>query len=113
MVDDGLPTGTATPFDAARTSGRSRRTRKGRGGAGWCAAARLDDMFTDADLAYRPISSLLRRGDRGWVRRGDRHHHHADTDTLADSGAVRESVVNMATSLMLLGTITPSAGAFR
>ena len=73
----------------------SRRTWKGRGGAGWCARRPGRTIaFTDADLAYSPhqLASFVEAIEGGYdVAIGNRHH--ADTDTLGhlSSALVRES----------------------
>ena len=74
----------------------SRRTLKGRGGAGWCARRpRPDDcVHRCRSRLLAPSARFVRRGDRGWVRRGDRQpsprrHRHAGRHLR--SALVRES----------------------
>ncbi len=111
VVDDGSPDGTA---DAARRAGADQVVVQpqnlGKGAAvraGVLAARGRTIAFTDADLAYSPhqLVSFVKAIEGGYdVAIGNRHH--ADTDTLAGTSAVRSfgsRVVNMATSLMLLG----------
>lgn len=111
VVDDGSPDGTA---DAARRAGADlvvvQPQNLGKGAAvraGVLAAHGRTIAFTDADLAYSPhqLASFVEAIEGGYdVAIGNRHH--ADTDTLAGTSAVRSfgsRVVNMATSLMLLG----------
>lgn len=111
VVDDGSPDGTA---EAARRAGADQVVVQpqnlGKGAAvraGVLAARGRTIAFTDADLAYSPhqLVSFVKAIEGGYdVAIGNRHH--ADTDTLAGTSAVRSfgsRVVNMATSLMLLG----------
>jgi dolichyl-phosphate beta-glucosyltransferase len=111
VVDDGSPDGTA---DAARRAGADQVVVQpqnlGKGAAvraGVLAARGRTIAFTDADLAYSPhqLVSFVKAIEGGYdVAIGNRHH--ADTDTVAGTSAVRSfgsRVVNMATSLMLLG----------
>ena len=111
VVDDGSPDGTA---DAARRAGADQVVvqpqNQGKGAAvraGVLAARGRTVAFTDADLAYSPhqLVAFVEAIEGGYdVAIGNRHH--ADTDTLVGTSAVRSfgsRVVNMATSLMLLG----------
>lgn len=111
VVDDGSPDGTA---DAARRAGADQVVvqpqNHGKGAAvraGVLAARGRTVAFTDADLAYSPhqLVAFVEAIEGGYdVAIGNRHH--ADTDTLVGTSAVRSfgsRVVNMATSLMLLG----------
>ncbi len=111
VVDDGSPDGTA---DAARRAGADQVVvqpqNHGKGAAvraGVLAARGRTIAFTDADLAYSPhqLVAFVEAIEGGYdVAIGNRHH--ADTDTLVGTSAVRSfgsRVVNMATSLMLLG----------
>ncbi len=111
VVDDGSPDGTA---DAARRAGADQvgvqPQNPGTGAAvraGVLAARGRTIAFTDADLAYSPhqLVAFVEAIAGGYdVAIGNRHH--ADTDTLVGTSAVRSfgsRVVNMATSLMLLG----------
>ncbi len=111
VVDDGSPDGTA---DAARLAGADQVVvlpeNQGKGAAvraGVLPARGRTIAFTDADLAYSPhqLVSFVEAIEGGCdVAIGNRHH--ADTDTLVGTSAVRSfgsRVVNMATSLMLLG----------
>ena len=111
VVDDGSPDGTA---DAARRAGADQVVvqpqNHGKGAAvraGVLAARGWTIAFTDADLAYSPhqLVAFVEAIEGGYdVAIGNRHH--ADTDTLVGTSAVRSfgsRVVNMATSLMLLG----------
>ena len=111
VVDDGSPDGTA---DAARRAGADQVVvqpqNHGKGAAvraGVLAARGRTIAFTDADLAYPPhqLVAFVEAIEGGYdVAIGNRHH--ADTDTLVGTSAVRSfgsRVVNMATSLMLLG----------
>ena len=111
VVDDGPPDGTA---DAARRAGADQVVvqpqNHGKGAAvraGVLAARGRTIAFTDADLAYSPhqLVAFVEAIEGGYdVAIGNRHH--ADTDTLVGTSAVRSfgsRVVNMATSLMLLG----------
>ena len=111
VVDDGSPDGTA---DAARRAGADlvvvQPQNHGKGAAvraGVLAARGRTIAFTDADLAYSPhqLVAFVEAIEGGYdVAIGNRHH--ADTDTLVGTSAVRSfgsRVVNMATSLMLLG----------
>ena len=109
VVDDGSPDGTA---DAAqRRCGPGGRAAAEPGKGARCglvcsppAAGRLRSPMPISPT--RPISSFVRRGDRGWYDVAIGNRHHADTDTLAGTSGVRSfgsRVVNMATSLMLLG----------
>jgi len=111
VVDDGSPDGTA---DAARSAGADQVVvqpqNRGKGAAvraGVLAARGRTIAFTDADLAYSPhqLVSFVEAIERGYdMAIGNRHH--AETDTLVGTSAVRSfgsRVVNMATNLMLLG----------
>jgi len=111
VVDDGSPDGTA---DAARRAGADQVVvqpqNHGKGAAvraGVLAARGRTVAFTDADLAYSPhqLVAFVEAIEGGYdVAIGNRHH--ADADTLVGTSAVRSfgsRVVNMATSLMLLG----------
>ena len=111
VVDDGSPDGTA---DAARRAGADQVVvqpqNHGKGAAvraGVLAARGRTIAFTDADLAYSPhqLVAFVEAIEGGYdVAIGNRHH--AETDTLVGTSAVRSfgsRVVNMATSLMLLG----------
>ena len=72
-----------------------------------CSPPGAGRSVTDADLAYSPhqLVAFVEAIEGGYdVAIGNRHH--ADTDTLVGTSAVRSfgsRVVNMATSLMLLG----------
>jgi len=111
VVDDGSPDGTA---DAARRAGADlvvvQPQNHGKGAAvraGVLAARGRTIAFTDADLAYSPhqLVAFVEAIEGGYdVAIGNRHH--ADTDTMVGTSSVRSfgsRVVNMATSLMLLG----------
>ena len=111
VVDDGSPDGTA---DAARRAGADQVVvqpqNHGKGAAvraGVLAARGRTIAFTDADLAYSPhqLVAFVEAIEGGYdVAIGNRHH--ADTDTMVGTSSVRSfgsRVVNMATSLMLLG----------
>jgi len=111
VVDDGSPDGTA---DAARRAGADlvvvQPQNHGTGAAvraGVLAARGRTIAFTDADLAYSPhqLVAFVEAIEGGYdVAIGNRHH--ADTDTMVGTSSVRSfgsRVVNMATSLMLLG----------
>ena len=85
----------------------SRRTWKGAAVRAGVLAARPDDcVHRCRSRLLAPSARFVRRGDRGWVRRGDRQpsprrHRHAGWHLRVRSFGSR--VVNMATSLMLLG----------
>ncbi|MEO0493105.1 MAG: glycosyltransferase [Actinomycetota bacterium] len=111
VVDDGSPDDTA---EVARSAGADQvvvqSQNRGKGAAvraGVLAARGRTVAFTDADLAYAPhqLVSFVEAIESGYdVAIGNRHH--ADTDTLVGTSAVRSfgsRVVNMATNLMLLG----------
>ena len=111
VVDDGSPDLTA---DAARAAGADQVVVQPRNRGKGAAVRRARPpargrtiAFTDADLAYAPFQLLafVEAIEGGYdIAIGNRHH--ADTDTLVGTSAVRSfgsRVVNMATSLMLLG----------
>ncbi|MDW3217980.1 MAG: glycosyltransferase [Acidimicrobiales bacterium] len=111
VVDDGSSDGTAA---AARAAGADRVVEqpenRGKGAAVRAGVAVADGRvvaFTDADLAYAPhqLLALLDAVEGGYdVVVGNRHDH--DSETLVGTSALRSfgsRVVNMATSIMLLG----------
>ena len=111
MVDDGSPDGTA---EAARAAGADQVVvqprNRGKGAAvraGVLASTGRTVAFTDADLAYAPhqLLEFLATIELGYdVAIGNRHH--GDAETLVGTSRFRSfgsRVVNMATSLLLLG----------
>lgn len=111
VVDDGSPDGTA---EAARAAGADQVVvqprNRGKGAAvraGVLASRGRTVAFTDADLAYAPhqLIAFLEAIESGYdVAIGNRHH--GDTETLVGTSRFRSfgsRVVNMATSLLLLG----------
>ena len=111
VVDDGSPDGTAA---AAQSAGADQVVvqprNRGKGAAvraGVLASTGRTVAFTDADLAYAPhqLLEFLATIELGYdVAIGNRHH--GDAETLVGTSRFRSfgsRVVNMATSLLLLG----------